>query len=101
MLTNDEIKKLSQTSIVKTFCWILADWLLIVAAFWLPINFDSWWAFAVSVILIARTQLALAILMHDGAHRRLFQNAYLNDYLGQFLAAAPILFSLGSYKQNH
>lgn len=101
MLKPDEIKTLSRCSFFKIWLYLLADWTLVAAGFALYIAYPYWWVYAISLILIARTQLALAILMHEASHRRLFQNAALNDYVGQFLTAAPVLFSLGSYKQNH
>jgi fatty acid desaturase len=50
---------------------------------------------------MARHQLSLAILMHDAAHRRLFNNLAINDYVAQFFFASPILFSLNSYRVFH
>jgi len=51
--------------------------------------------------LMARQQLALAILMHDGSHRRLFKTAKWNDRFCQFLCAAPLFFSMYSYQRLH
>ena len=101
MLQSDELKELSRCSFFKSWFYILSDWFLIVGIFSLYIHFSHWWVYLICLVLMARTQLALAILMHDGAHRRLFQNAFTNDYVGQFFTAAPVFFSLGSYKQNH
>lgn len=51
--------------------------------------------------MLARQQLGLAILMHDGAHRRFFRSVKLNDWACQFLCAGPLFFSMFSYLRNH
>jgi fatty acid desaturase len=55
----------------------------------------------VCFVLMARHQKALATLMHDGAHRRLFASRTLNDWVSQvFLASGVHLFADG-YRRTH
>jgi fatty acid desaturase len=64
-------------------------------------KFPNPFSYAVTFFLIARQQLALAILMHDAAHKRLFKSVRINDVVGQYLCAAPLLFSMYSYRKLH
>jgi fatty acid desaturase len=52
-------------------------------------------------VFSARQQLALAILMHDGSHRRLFKSFFWNDVICQVFCAAPLFFSMYSYQKLH
>ncbi len=101
MLKPEEIKKYSELSPWQSVAWIIGDWLVIAGSFALAIVYPHPLIYLASAILIARTQVALAIIMHDGCHWRLAKSKTLNDYMGQFLGAGPILFSLYSYRHNH
>lgn len=52
-------------------------------------------------MVIGGRQLGLAILMHDAAHGRLFVNRRLNDSVGAWLCAYPVLTSLALYRPYH
>jgi len=101
MLTNQEIRDLSGTCVWPTVSALLVDWGLIAASFALAATFTNPLVRVLCFVLIARQQLALAILMHDAAHKRLFSSVKLNDFVGQFLCAAPLLFSMYSYRTLH
>jgi len=101
MLSKEELRRYSQTSATESAIAIALDWLGIVALFAALIYLPHFLAFPLCFILIGRQQLALAILMHDGAHGRLFKSPQVNDYLGQVFTAAPLFFSQDSYRKFH
>ncbi len=101
MLTNKELKEYSQTSAWKSSFSLFLDWLGIAAIFAVLIYFPNPLTYLIGFILIGRQQLALAIMMHDGAHGRLYKNPKANDYLGQLFTAAPLFFSQDSYRKFH
>ncbi len=83
-------------------CLALAsDWLLILLSFAVASVFPYWPAWVVIAILIARTQLALAVLMHEAAHNNLINHPRWNLWLGQALAASPLWMSLPTYQAGH
>lgn len=96
-----EIRHLSQPSALRSSFAVLSDWLLIGLAFAFAIFFPGPLIWIFCLLLVARQQLALAILMHDGAHRRLFKSVRLNDFVSQFFCAAPLFFSMYSYQKLH
>ncbi|TWI63427.1 fatty acid desaturase [Pseudoduganella lurida] len=80
---------------------IALDWALIIACFVAAIRFPHPLVFLASAILIARTQLALAVLMHESAHGTLLSQQRLNDIAGQLFAAAPLLLVMDFYRRGH
>jgi fatty acid desaturase len=101
MLSADELRPLVIPSGWRTSLAILFDWLLVIANFSLAMVFPHPAVWIFCFLFSARQQLAFAILMHDGAHRRLFKSAKWNDYICQFLCAAPLFFSMYSYQKLH
>ncbi len=101
MLNNNELRELSQTSAFKSTLAIAMDWagtaLLFALAIWYPHPL----MYLFCAIMMGRQQIAFAVLMHDGAHRRLYKSTLLNEYIGQFFTAAPLFFSMFSYRRLH
>jgi len=77
------------------------DWALIVACFALVIWRPSVPAVVLAMLVLGGRQLGLGILMHDAAHRSLMKNASLNEWLGQWLCAAPMFVDLAIYRRYH
>src|SRR5690349_16353898 len=99
MLRIDQVRALSAPSGYRSTLAIATDWLLISANFALAIFFPHPLVFLFCFLHAARQQHALAILMHDSAHRRLFKTARWNDFAGQVFCAAPLFFSMYSYQK--
>lgn len=100
-LTPEEIRQLTPSSGPVSTLAIFFDWAIILLSFWLVINFAYWPVWLICFVTIARQQLALALLMHDGAHRLLYQKSKTNDFICQFFCAAPLFFSMFSYRKLH
>ena len=56
---------------------------------------------AAGVIVVSGRQLALAVLMHDGAHWLLLPNRRSNDAVSNWLCAYPLLLDTASYRKVH
>src|SRR5262249_47028669 len=54
-----------------------------------------------ALAVIGARQLGFAILMHEAAHRTLFPNRRLNDWVGNWLCAYPIWSDLRPYRPYH
>jgi fatty acid desaturase len=100
-LESDELKNLTPASAVQSWLALMTDWSLIAANFALAIWLPHPAIWALCFVMAARHQLALAILMHEGSHRRLFSTVRWNDILCQLLCAAPLFFSMYSYQKLH
>jgi fatty acid desaturase len=92
---------LAAISNTRALLAVALDWALIASCFAAAVRFPHPLVFVLSAILIARTQLALAVLMHESAHGVLLSNRRLNDIVGQVFAAAPLLMVMDFYRRGH
>lgn len=76
-------------------------WGLVAAVFVLQARWGSLYTLPLAMLMVARCQHALAILMHEGAHARLLTNRRLNDWIGSWLAGYQVFISMRSYRQVH
>ena len=77
------------------------DWGLILLAFAISLVWPHPVTFVLSLLLLAAAQAGFAILQHEAAHRSLFASAKLNDFMGEYLCAQPILQSMPGYRAYH
>jgi fatty acid desaturase len=100
-IPSDTLRRLSVLNPYITSSHILLEWILILSSITLCWR---WWgpaAYVACVIWIGGRQHALAILMHDGAHFRIFRNKLLNDWVSDLFLAWPILITTARYRSNH
>ena len=100
-VTPQELQQLTKLRTWRSVFGVLSDWIIIAAAFALIIAYPNPFTYIFSFILISRQQLALALLMHDGSHRRLAASGKLSDIIAQWFCAAPLFFSMFSYQKLH
>ncbi len=81
-------------SVAWTWGWIVGCMALYVA--WPGVV-----TFLIGLIIISGRHLALAILMHEGAHRLLLTDPKWNDRLTQWLTAYPIMVNMKPYREEH
>jgi fatty acid desaturase len=101
LFSSDEIAALKRKSDWRG-AWLIAHaWCTIFAAMAL----FAWWpnplTFVLGVAVVAGRQLGLAILMHDAAHKLLFNSGRMNDRVAQWLCAYPVIADLGAYRPYH
>jgi fatty acid desaturase len=80
---------------------VAGAWGLILAAGALFVLWPNPLTYLLAVMLIGARQLGLAILMHDAAHGALHPNAKVNEWVGEWLCAAPVGARLGTYRAYH
>lgn len=56
---------------------------------------------ATAFVLMVPVFVRLAILMHEAAHRLLFSNRRINDWVGKWLIACPAFVPIGLYRASH
>ncbi len=101
LFTRDEIRALSARSDLAGFWAVGSTWAVIAGAFAVLAAFPHPVTFALAVFVIGGRQLALAILMHEAAHRTLFKTRALNDVLGDWVCARIVWNDLGKYRKHH
>jgi fatty acid desaturase len=56
---------------------------------------------AIGWVIVSGRHLALAVLMHEAAHRLLLRHKAWNDRIGSWFTAMPIMLSLHAYRALH
>lgn len=96
----EKIKKLSRPSSIYTLSAFGVNWLLIGACIFLTIKVSAYFAFLAIPIIGAR-QRAMSNLIHDASHFNLIARRAWNDRLTNWLAAFPMLETVGAYRKSH
>ncbi|SDW18367.1 fatty acid desaturase family protein [Tritonibacter mobilis] len=100
-LSSDDIRPLAARSDLMGAWLVLHCWGVIAAAVALFALWPNLLTALIAVMLIGSRQLGLAILMHEAAHNALFKTRRLNDHIGQWFCARPILADLLAYRHYH
>ena len=95
------LKELGRVSLLRGLGSIAWTWGWIGAMLALYCAWPSVWTFALGWVVISGRHLALAVLMHEGAHRLFSRNKRLNDAISNWLTAYPILLSTDLYRIVH
>ena len=101
VFTPEEWARVSAKSSWRGLALVACAWGLIVAAGAMFIVWPNPFTYILAVMLIGARQLGLAILMHDAAHGALHPDAKINDWVGEWLCAAPVGARLDSYRAYH
>ena len=97
----DRLRALRERSDLMGLFLVVHAWVIILGAGALVVRWPNPFTFVLAVVIIGGRQLGLAILMHDAAHRLLFRNARVNDWVGTWCCGAPIAASLALYRPYH
>lgn len=97
----DEWARLSARSSWRGLLLVASAWSLIIAAGAMFVFWPNPLTYILAVMLIGARQLGLAILMHDAAHGCLHPNSAVNNWVGEWLCAAPVGGRLESYRAYH
>jgi fatty acid desaturase len=100
-LPRDELRPFLAKSNVAGLRLLAFNWGLIAACFLLVMWHASVLTVAIAMLVLGGRQLGLGILMHDAAHRSLMKSPALNEWIGQWLCAAPIFADLPLYRRYH
>lgn len=101
VFTPEEWGRLTARSDLLGLGMVVHAWALIGLAAALFAAFPNPLTWLVAVMVIGARQLGLAILMHEAAHGGLAKDRALNDWVGQWLCAAPVGADLTAYRAYH
>ena len=76
-------------------------WAWVVSMVWFCIWSGSPFAYAAAFILMGPVYARFAILMHEAAHKLLFTNKRVNDWVGTWVIAYPAWTPVGLYRRAH
>lgn len=101
MLTNQELREFSKVSGLHSTMQIAIDWIVMLGLYSLNLASPHPLTIILSIPFMARQQMALLVLMHDGSHSRLYHSPKMNDFMTQFFLGGPVFFSLKLYRKTH
>ncbi len=76
-------------------------WMWVVAMVALAVWIDNPLAYLAVFILMGPIHARFAILMHEAAHKLLFTNKRINDWVGTWVIAYPALVPIQLYRRGH
>jgi fatty acid desaturase len=100
-LSKEEVARFTQRSDLQGLRLLALNWLMIAAIFWAVAQWTNPLTILLGIILLGGRQLGLAVLMHEAGHRSLFRTQSLNNSLGQWLCAYPIMGDVNAYAAAH
>lgn len=100
-LTKDEIHTYLQKSNWKAAFEIFKVWFWIAVAFVVAGIWTNVFTILFALILIGAKQLGCAIIMHDASHHSLFKSRKMNDIIGNWFGAFPIIHNVQQYRPYH
>jgi fatty acid desaturase len=99
-LQPDEVRALSRLSPLRSTLSLVHTWGLVAGLVVVAHRWPNPLVVALAIVGIAAQQHALAILAHQSAHYRLYENRRLNDLVGR-LCALPLGVSMVTYRVIH
>jgi fatty acid desaturase len=100
-LSKEDIRDLLVMRDWRSWLSVATNWALIAAAFALVVRWPNPLTIVLALFIIGARQLGFAVLMHEAAHRSLFANRRVNDFVGNWLCAFPIWSDLRPYRPYH
>src|SRR6056297_2802126 len=100
-LSREEVAYFTAKSDWQAWRLVLGNWLAIAAILGVAGAYPNFVTIPVAIVLLGGRQLGLSVLMHDCGHRTLFRTPWLNDIVGQWLCALPVLNDQPTYARGH
>jgi fatty acid desaturase len=72
-----------------------------IGIIWFTVWFNQWYVWVAAFLLMGRAHAQFAALMHEAAHRMLFRNKTINDWVGRWLLGFPSFTPIDSYRRGH
>ena len=101
ILSPEQWDILQRKSALRAAWALCVNWGLVGFAFALAIAWPNAWVVLAAIVVLGGRQLGLGILMHDCAHRGFLPSPRANDWVGQWLCAAPMFADLDVYRRYH
>ena len=80
---------------------VVALWAWVVAVVGVAVWVDSPFLYVAAFLLMGPLYVRFAILMHEAAHKLLFTNKAMNDWVGTWLIAYPAFVPISLYRRGH
>ncbi len=100
-LSKEDIKDLLVMRDWRSWLSVAINWTLVFASFALVARWPNPLTIVVALLVIGARQLGFGVLMHEAAHRSLFADRRVNDWVGNWLCAYPVWSDIRPYRPYH
>lgn len=100
-LAREELQRFTERSDLQGARVVAWNWLLIGAIFVAVATWTNPLTLLLAIVLLGGRQMGLAVLMHEAGHKTLFASQRLNEIVGQWFCAYPILGDCEAYGSSH
>jgi fatty acid desaturase len=80
---------------------VASVWIQTIGLMWLAVWLDNPFVWVAVFVLMGRAHAQFAALMHEAAHRLLFRNRRVNDWVGRWLLGYPSFTPIDLYRRGH
>jgi fatty acid desaturase len=94
----DELRRIPN---VRNAFAVIGLYVQTIAIIVLAVHFDNWFVWVAAFLLMGRAHAQFAALMHESAHRLLFRNRKVNDFVGRWLLGYPSFTPIDLYRRGH
>jgi len=101
VFSREEMASLRARSDALGLLCVAHAWIVIGASMAVYALWPNPLTFVAAIVVIGGRQLGLAILMHDAAHGVLMRTRWLNEWVGEWLCAYPVLGNMATYRHYH
>ncbi len=101
VLSREQLAALTAKSDFHAWRLVLGNWLAIAVIFYVVAHWPNPVTIIGGLVLLAGRQLGLSVLMHECGHGTLFRTRWLNEWVGQWLCALPVMNDLPTYASGH
>lgn len=100
-ISPEELRDLSQASALRSWAALALEWLIIFSCFYAVLNTTNIFVWVACFVILGRQNYSLLALTHEAGHGHLFKSKRLNDFVGDWLCAAPVTFTLSMIRDPH
>lgn len=101
ILTADELKEISTRSNLRGAWVVFCNYVITAGIFAMMALWPNPLTILLGVILLGGRQLGFGVIVHECGHGTLFASRRLNQWVGDWLGAAPTFNNMGAYARGH
>lgn len=100
-LSIEERKALMQKNDWKAVLALCIHYGIMALTCWIVYMWPNVFTILIALFILGGQQLGCSILMHDASHFSLFKSKTVNDWVGNWLGAYPVLNNVKDYRPYH
>ena len=94
----DELRRIPN---LRNALSVASCWIQTIGLMWLAVWLNNPVVWVLVFVLMGRAHAQFAALMHEAAHRLLFRNRTVNDWVGRWLLGYPSFTPIDLYRRGH